>query len=141
MTIAIDGPEGPNYDRAYWWGPLERVAELISDDAEFAGFDLDDFMVMCGYTQGGVHMIEYKHIHTRRCITLSDDALTVFRYVPPSSEAPGDNSEDADLGHYAIDRSLRDALRRLELPLGAEMRRNLTAREEVNAVGEDDGCL
>lgn len=136
MTIDIDGPEGPDYDRAYWWGPLERVAELVRDDPEFADFDLDDFMVMCGYTQGGVHMIEYKHIHTRRCITLSDDGAEVFRYVPPSSE-----DDDDDLGRYAIDSSLRDALRRLELPLGAEMRRSLMAWDEDVQVGERDGRL
>lgn len=135
MAIDIDGPEGPDYDRAYWWGPLERVAELVQDDPEFVDFDIDDFMVMCGYTQGGAHMIEYKHIHTRRCITLSDDASIAYRYEPPA-----DDDDDEDLGHYRPGVSLRSALRRLELPLGAEMKRNLMAWGE-SRTGDDGGGL
>jgi len=136
LTIDIDGPEGPDYDRAYWWGPLERVAELVAEDPEFVDLDLDDFMVMCGYTQGGEHMIEYKHIHTRRCITLSDDGATVYRYVPPIDEL-----DDEDVGHYRVTRSLRAALRSLELPLGAAMNRNLAKWAATREPEANDGGL
>lgn len=128
MEIDIDGPEGPDYDRAYWWGPLEAVAELVKDMPEYEDFDIDDFMVMCRYTQAGVRLIEYKHIHTRRSIALTEDGRLSFGFVPPApTKRTGSRSRkaDTDTGFYAPDRALIDALDRLELPLGAEMKRSL----------------
>jgi hypothetical protein len=123
MDIDIDGPEGPDYDRAYWWGPLEEVAELIKDEPDYADFDIDDFMLMCRYTQAGVRMIEYKHIHTRRSIALSDSGGWSFGYhcKPLDWSRKGPLTAE-ERGFYAPDRSIYDALDRLDLGLAEEMR-------------------
>jgi hypothetical protein len=133
VEIDIDGPDGPEYDRAYWWGPLEAVAELVKDDPNYADFDVDDFMLMCRYTTGGERVIEYKHIHTRRHLQLSDSGLKAYRYLPPRS------LDSDDHGAYRVDGGgLYAALDRLELELAPEMR---FGRYRENFEEEPDGDL
>lgn len=102
-----EGPLDPS-----WKSPLEMVERAICGSDRLpsdAFFDVGDFMIMARLVRSGRPDIQmYKHIHTRRYISV-DDAGHTYRYFPPRSRESGRS------GSYRPHRSFRDAIEELQL--------------------------
>lgn len=94
------------------WAPLEAVARLARQDPALPSFHEAEFMYMCAVVNKRkrlqIHL--YKHRDTRRYLNL-DDAGHAYEYCgpAPASFDPGSG------GRYRPHRSLRDALRQVDL--------------------------
>lgn len=75
-----------------WCAPLHLFQEQSADHPDAVFFDVDDFMLMCGWQRAGKPLLLLgKHRYTRRYLNV-DMAGDVWRYVPPrkfSDRSPG----------------------------------------------------
>ena len=102
-------PGNPTGQCDEWCAPLHQFYERIQHHPLAVFFDVDDFMVMCGWRRSGRPLLTlYKHVHTRMYLNV-DAAGDVWRYV-----APRRGNDDA-VGSYRRLASVDEALERLEL--------------------------